>query len=98
MAHRYGAHHKSVRRRFEPLVAAGQVTCWRCLEQIPPGASWDLGHVDDPVAERAFGPLSPEHRSCNRGTSRIWKERATGRAVQRRDPAGRFTRRTSRAW
>jgi hypothetical protein len=97
MAHRYGHRHKTIRRRVAPLVATGQVQCWRCLELIAPGDPWDLGHVDDPVAERASGPEAPEHRKCNRRTSAIWKERATG-AVQRRDPAGRFTKRTSRAW
>jgi hypothetical protein len=35
------------------------VECWRCREPIPPGAKWDLGHVEG-------GGRHPEHLKCNR--------------------------------
>jgi hypothetical protein len=40
-------------------VEAGSVKCWRCREPIPPGAKWDLGHVEG-------GGRHPEHAACNR--------------------------------
>jgi hypothetical protein len=54
-----------MRRRLEPLVAAGMVRCARCGELIVPGEPWDLGHDD---GDRRFY-TGPEHRACNRATS-----------------------------
>jgi hypothetical protein len=91
--HRYGYAHKQVRKRFAPLVRAGKVRCWRCSELIPGGnAPWDLGHVDDPVARREFGPRWPEHRRCNRRTAALWKERATSTRSTPPEPIIRYSR------
>jgi hypothetical protein len=59
----YGAGHQRVRKAFQPLVAAGLVSCWRCGQPILRTDEWDLGH-DDRDRSRYRGP---EHRSCNRG-------------------------------
>jgi hypothetical protein len=62
--HRYGTHHKKLRRRWELEVGAGRAVCWRCGEPIAPGEPWDLGHDDaNPNVHRG-----PEHRGCNRAT------------------------------
>jgi hypothetical protein len=62
--HRYGSHHKKVRRRYALQVKAGKATCWRCGLPIAPDEPWDLGHDDDnPSSHRG-----PEHRACNRAT------------------------------
>lgn len=61
----YGAEHEAERKRWAPLVATGNVKCWRCGEFIPPGAAWDLGHHDtDRTKYRG-----PECVGCNRATS-----------------------------
>lgn len=61
----YGAEHDAERAKWAPDVAAGLVTCWRCLRRIAPGAPWDLGHDDvDRTIYRG-----PEHEACNRATS-----------------------------
>lgn len=58
----YDRAHRRLRAQLAPLVAAGQATCWRCTELIPPGAPWDLGHDDDdPSLYRG-----PEHQRCSR--------------------------------
>lgn len=58
----YGSAHQQERRRWSPLVASGQATCWRCGRLIRPGSPWDLGHDDhDRTIYRG-----PEHRACNR--------------------------------
>ena len=59
--HLYGSVHKKLRKRWAPRVRAGLVHCWRCGRLIPPGAKWDLGHMDQ-------GGRHPEHSSCNRAT------------------------------
>lgn len=60
----YGADHRNERGRWAPLVATGNVKCWRCGEYIPAGL-FDLGH-DDQDRSKYRGP---EHVSCNRATS-----------------------------
>src|SRR5262245_40318397 len=62
---RWGARHRKVRERLNPLVLAGRVSCSRCGQPILPGEPWDLGHVDSDPSQYA----GPEHRSCNRATS-----------------------------
>lgn len=59
----YGPAHKRLRKRYEPLVAAGRTTCWRCNQPIQPGQPWDLGHDDNDRTKYR----GPEHRHCNRG-------------------------------
>ena len=62
----YGAQHRALRAAWEPIVAAGQVICWRCGELIQPGEPWDLGHDDSDRTQWR----SPEHVACNRATNR----------------------------
>jgi hypothetical protein len=61
----YGKLHAAERKRWAPLVATGNVKCWRCGDYIPADAQWDLGH-DDQDRSKYRGP---EHVSCNRATS-----------------------------
>jgi hypothetical protein len=61
----YDAGHEAERKRWAPLVATGNVKCWRCREHIPADAAWDLGH-DDRDRSKYRGP---ECRPCNRATS-----------------------------
>ena len=62
----YGNEHQKLRREWAPIVATGTVRCARCHELIPPGARWDLGHVDG--SKHLY--RGPEHSACNRATSR----------------------------
>jgi hypothetical protein len=73
--HVYGTVHKKERRRWAPKVRAGGVVCWRCGDPIPPNARWDMGHVDEDGRARGFPLRHPEHRSCNRATVTILKEK-----------------------
>lgn len=63
---KYGWAHAKARRRYAPLVAAGNAWCTepRCLmtsRWIPPGSSWDLAH------NRTTGEYrGPAHTRCNR--------------------------------
>jgi hypothetical protein len=57
---RYGAQHKSLRRRLAPVVATGTVVCKRCGELIAPDEHWQLDHKDD-----GRGWLGPSHTRCN---------------------------------
>jgi hypothetical protein len=57
----YDREHEAERRRWSPLVDAGQVACARCGQPIGPGTPWDLGHTDDRTAW-----TGPEHATCNR--------------------------------
>lgn len=61
----YGKDHEAERARWTPLVATGNVKCWRCGDYIEAGAAWDLGH-DDQDRSKYRGP---EHVGCNRATS-----------------------------
>ena len=61
----YDTTHKLLRKQWAPLVATGEVRCWRCREFIAPGEPWDLGHDDhDRTLYRG-----PEHGQCNRSTA-----------------------------
>jgi hypothetical protein len=66
----YDAAHDRERRRWEPVVAAGNGWCTQreCLEEtryIAPGAPWDLAHNEDRT-----GYKGPAHRRCNRATNK----------------------------
>lgn len=61
----YGSDHKASRARWAPLVAAGNVKCWRCGDYIAAGEPFDLGH-DDQDRSKYRGP---EHVGCNRATA-----------------------------
>jgi hypothetical protein len=105
---RYGRRHRQLRAELRGLVESGQASCARCGKPIRPGEPWDLGHVDgDSPGPAAYA--GPEHRACNRATSR---RREPGPALRQRsdgyleDPAGQLYRATtldgyqpvSRAW
>ena len=70
----YGAEHRALRARWVPLVATGNVKCWRCGDYIAAGAAWDLGH-DDRDRSKYRGP---EHvgRECRAGGNRATSGRA----------------------
>jgi hypothetical protein len=61
----YGSRHQGLRRAWARKVAAG-VLCVRCGLPIVPGEPWDLGHDD--YDRNVY--TGPEHRACNRATSR----------------------------
>ena len=75
---RYGKEHRRLRRRLEPIVAAGAERCRRCGDPIVAGEPWDLGHGP----EGAY--RGPEYRDCNRSTSTA----AAGGDGALRDPCG----------
>ncbi len=60
----YGTRHDTERKRWVPLVATGNVKCWRCGERIPAGP-FDLGHDDEDRSKYR----GPEHVACNRATA-----------------------------
>jgi hypothetical protein len=67
--------HRSLRKRWDPVVAEGGVVCAGpngCGQLIRPGERWDLGHLPG-------GVRHPQHSRCNRATGgvrsdvgRIW--------------------------
>jgi hypothetical protein len=57
---RYGAAHRAMRMRLEPVVATGEIACARCGQMIGQGEEWQLDHRDD-----GRGWLGPSHRRCN---------------------------------
>ncbi len=61
----YGNNHQRTRRQWVPLVATGNVACWRCGELIRPDEKWHLGHVDGDPTRYA----GPEHVHCNCATA-----------------------------
>ena len=73
--HIYGSMHKAARKRWAPKVRAGVVSCWRCGKPIGPTERWDLGHVDEDGLAQGFPTRHPEHRSCNRATVTILKQK-----------------------
>jgi hypothetical protein len=79
----YGKRHEAERRRWEPVVAAGRATCWRCKQWLDPTQPWDLGH-DDHDRSRYRGP---EHTHCNRSAG----GKASGKA---RYGSGPYVQRT----
>jgi hypothetical protein len=74
----YGHDHQRERARWAPLVAAGQVICWRCGYRIPPGSLWDLGHDDQ---DRSVY-RGPEHRRCNRAAAARAKNKGKRNYIQ----------------
>lgn len=62
----YGAAHQKERKRWEPIVEAGNATCDRCNTPIEPGTPWDLGHNDDRT-----GYTGAEHQDCNRRAGQL---------------------------
>lgn len=61
----YGYDHQQERARVAPLVATGNVKCWRCGEFIAADEPFDLGHDDQDRAKYR----GPEHVACNRATA-----------------------------
>lgn len=68
----YDRAHRAQRAAWEPDVAAGRASCWRCGRPILPGQPWHLGHDDH---DRSI-TRGPEHVDCNLA--------AAGRATARR--------------
>ena len=60
----YNAEHEAERKRWAPVVDAGQVSCARCGLPVEPGAAWDLDHLPD-----RSGWLGPAHQRCNRAAA-----------------------------
>lgn len=60
----YNGAHKRTRKAWAPLVATGQVNCWRCNKPIEQGSRWDVGHVPNAASR-------PEHMTCNRSAGAI---------------------------
>jgi hypothetical protein len=97
----YGWKHEKLRKVWQRQIDEQHgptVLCARCLRPILPGQEWDLGH-DDYDRSRYTGP---EHRRCNRATSRHRAERQNGTADRARgelSPEQRYARGlTSRVW
>lgn len=61
----YDANHDALRKQWAPLVATGNVKCWRCKTYIPTEAAWDLGHVDEDRSRYR----GPECVPCSRATA-----------------------------
>lgn len=89
---RYGRAHQQERKRWEPIVAAGQATCQqglpgngssgRCLYRtrwIQPGTPWALGHND--TGTTTIGPV---HARCNQREAATRGGRASLTAQKRR--------------
>jgi hypothetical protein len=82
----YGAVHEAERRRWKPLVEAGEAQCCRCGYWIEPGAAWHLDHRDDKA-----GYLGVSHAGCNlKAAGRLGNRRARERKL--------LGKRRSRIW
>jgi hypothetical protein len=57
-----GTRHQAERKKWIPVIDAGNALCARCGRPIVTGTPWDLDHSDD-----RGGYLGPAHRACNRG-------------------------------
>ena len=57
----YGKAFLDERKVWVRMVETGEVNCWRCLNPIPPGAEFHLGHDDN---DRNI-IRGPEHPYCN---------------------------------
>lgn len=62
----YGHSHQVERKRWEPIIATGNVLCAnpQCDHPdtpIDPDEPWDVGHTEDRTGYRG-----PEHMACNR--------------------------------
>jgi hypothetical protein len=92
-AQRGGGHdHQQLRREWSAKVDAGDVICWRCGNPIEPGMPWDLGHVDGSNYRLYAGP---EHRECNRATSRHRAERGHTTTAPEREQRREYRRGSS---
>lgn len=69
--HRYGTHHRRLRRQWASRVVGGNIFCHRCGEEIDPRDRWDLDHVDGGGSLEYHGP---SHSRCNRATYRRREE------------------------
>lgn len=79
----YGTAHQAERKRWSPVVAAGQAWCARCGRWIAPGQPWDLDHAADRTAY-----LGPSHRRCNRSAgARLGAKITNARRNTNRKPA-----------
>jgi hypothetical protein len=88
----YGKAHRAERARWEPLVKAGLVHCWRCGRLIihdprKRGGGWHLGHDD--VDRRII--RGPEHDvDCNlRGAAKEARRRQLSNVIHGRRPISR---------
>jgi hypothetical protein len=85
--------HQLERKRWEPVVAAGEAYCCErvCVMRsrwIAPGTRWDLAHDETGTAY-----LGPAHARCNRreGAARGNRMRTARRAPAQRPPqSGRW--------
>ena len=73
--HIYGTVHKKERMRWVRRVRAGGVVCWRCGDPIHPwrGGIWAMSVRTARLAATRL--RHPEHRSCNRATVTILKQK-----------------------
>lgn len=76
MSRGYGTAHQQERRKWKPIVEAGEATCCLCHYPIDPGTPWHLDHTPDRSAYRGVA-----HAACNvrDGAKRAnWRSRQRG--------------------
>lgn len=71
----YGQAHQAERKRWAPIVQAGNAVCARCQKPLAPDEPYDLGHTDDRTTWQG-----PEHRRCNRAAGGTNGARVTNTA------------------